>query len=529
MVGTSQGSVNRQRQGVGLATVLQGDRALDTAERLYTEDRAVARQQQAQKKAALDAGYDRMQKFTPDHWYKHDNQIQDETDAWFNAGVQLMNRGVDPWKSTDAESTAFRTKYLDIAGKAAASKQLQERFNSVRNKIDGADPGKYTNRSLSDIADFFEKPLDEIVGAGMVPPELEQRTPFIQLNDFYSKTMQPLNQTRNGNPYTDAEIWDIAKKSLQDPEKGDDLADSFRSAYRQMDADERVAIEKKAKAAGVSVPQQMAYDYASLYATQQKPFEYAGWKKAAVDRVKVPYRAWKGSESFSKKVDKAELAKITETVAKDMFVADPRALQEYEQVLPRNDREDDGKYRQRAIKHLAESLRSEVATQEEAGQTATGEAKQDQLYSQRNWLNDMLSMDTDRNKEAIGFLMSAPGIFPGLTVQNGAVYEDEPGKRELKLYLAGNLEYAKVKKAMNEGGIVVEQEQVEPRSTNTIVTVPITTQTENALMRLHDHAFEDTKIPYGGAYNTTKPDLRALVNPATATETTPTTPTKRRF
>lgn len=547
-VGTSQGSVHHQQQGTGLATVLQGQGAVTEFSRLAAEQRAVGRAADEEKAKNLNSAYDRMIKFNPEHWYKHDNQIQEGLDNWYNVGVGLLNKGVDPWKSVDPESTKFRENYLALAGLASGSKQLQERFNAVRGKIDGAEPDKYTQKSLNQIADFYEMPLEEIVRQGLVPPELEQRRPMVALQDYFSKVMQPLNQTRNGNPYTDAELWDVAKRSVVDPEKGDDLADSFKSAYAQMDEVDQKSITRRAQANGVSVPQQMAFDYAQRYSTQQKPFDYNEWKKGAVDRIKVPYKEWRGIDGFSKKVDKAELDKIANTVARDQFVADPRALMEYESILPRKtmlvqrrpengpwgtrtevEVETDGSYRQRAIAHLAEQLKSEVSTDELSGLTERGGQKKEVAASQNTWIQDIMSMDTDRSKEAIGYLMSSPGIFPGLTVQNGAIYEDKPGERVLKLYLAGNLEYAKVKSTMEQNGFPIEVDAVEPRSTYTVVSVPVTTQTENALLRLHDHAFEDTKLPYSGARNTTKPDIRSLVSPPQPINKNVSTPTKNRY
>lgn len=528
--GSSTGSVHRQQQGTGKATILQGDRALDTFDLLSAEDRTIARQEKAAEKAKMDSAYDAMIKFDPEHWYKHDNQVRTALNAWHNKGAELMASGINPWKGTDEKSLEWRKEQIKVASLAQASKQMQERFTATRQKLDGADPNEYTSASLKNNYDWFNTDLEKVVSEGLLQPELSKRKPFIGLQDFFSKTMQPLNQKRNGKPYSQDELWDIAKTTVADPETADDLAITFKSALAQMDEKEQADVKRRAQAAGVSIPQQMAYDYASRYAIEQKPFSYDDWKKVALGRVEVPYREWKGSENFSKRVDKAELEKITNSVARDMFVADDRALLEYESVLPRKQNETDGDYKKRAIADLAQDLRNQTATQELAGQTDAGKDKANQTASEKLWLENMMSVDTEKNKEAVGYLMHTPGLFPGLTVENGAIYEDQPGKRELKLYLAGNLEYAKVKTVMEQNGLPIEQEQIEPRSTNTIVTVPITDQTENWLLRLHDKAFKDTKQPYQGPRTIIKPDLRMLANPKSTQITPPgNTPTKNRF
>ena len=54
-VGTSQGSVHRQEQGKGLATVLQGQRAVDEYSRLAAEQRAVGRAAEEEKAKNLNS------------------------------------------------------------------------------------------------------------------------------------------------------------------------------------------------------------------------------------------------------------------------------------------------------------------------------------------------------------------------------------------------------------------------------------------------------------------------------------------
>lgn len=531
VVGTEIGQVHNLNQGEGLATTFgAGNRALDTYDQLSAEKRAVGRAKEAQKQAQMDAGLKRMLDFNPDRWFKHEQVIKGELNNWMTEGSKLMAGGINPWTSTDPQSLEWRKKQIEIQGLAEGSKQVKDWWVSNRTKLDGAEPGKFTPASTVDAADYADMDIRDIVNNRVTPPLLMQTKPMLQLQDHFSKTVSAVNQTRNGNPLTEADKWDIAKKSIDDPKTGSDLTDSFRSMFAQMDQSSKDDVRRRAQANGVSEMQQLGKDYVDRYATERKPFDFGEWKADALNRIKVPYKEWRGSENFSKKVDKAELQRIASTVARDVFNNDDRALQEYEKVLPKGEGEvvgwgeqggwmprdspyglvrkpgeTDGSYKQRAVKHLTDQLISETATQEEAGQTASGREKQDYLVSQKIWREDIMSPDPKKNKEAIGFLMSAPGIFPGLTVQNGAIYEDVPGQRELKLYLAGNLEYADVKKVMNRDGLMIEENQVEPRSTNTVITVPITFETENWLDRLHDHAFKDTKISYKGSGSETKP------------------------
>lgn len=520
-VGSQAGMVHDPlHQGVGLATVLDGNRAVDTAERIGAEYRAIGRQEKAKKEAELAGAYDTMLKMNPERWMKHEAVILPQMNEWVDQGAAMMQKGVNPWKSVSPEAIAFRKKAMDIQSLANTSKQMQDTWEKNRAKLASSEPGKYDDTVIKANADFFNQDPRAVRDSGAIPPPLMQKKPFLNLQDTISKGMGDINSKLNGQPIPPGDRWKISREFLTNPAIADDLNESAASALAQMTPADANSVQKRARDLGKSPQEVIVFDFVNRYADKQKPFSFQEWIDEGVKQVGVPYKEWRGADSFSKKVDPAEFNRIAKERAAVMLT-DPEALREYENELPRDPSWNDGDYKLRATNHLASKLKNLVATQEEAGVTQQGQGKKDLEVSRKKWLENMESLDTDKNKEAMGYLMSAPGILPGMTVQNAAIYEDEPGKRELKLYVAGNLEYKDVKRTMEQAGIPVEENQLESRQTNTIITVPITTQTENALMRLHDHAYEDTKLPYGGTYNEPKPNLKSLINPGKTPETPP--------
>jgi len=510
VVGTEIGQVNNLNQGEGLATTFgAGNRALDTYDQLSAEKRAVGRAKEAQKQAQMDAGLKRMLDFNPDRWFKHEQVIKSELNNWQDQGSRLMSSGINPWTSTDPQSLDWRKKQIEIQGLAEASKQVKDAYVSVRGKIDGADPGKYTPASVVDWADYADTDIKDIVGKRLSPPLLMQTKPMLQLQDHFSKVVSAVNQTRNGNPLSEQDKWDIAKKSIDDPKSGSDLTDSFVAMFAQMDQQAKDDIRRRAQAAGVSEIEQLGKDYVDRYATERKPFQYGDWKADALKRVEVPYKEWQGTESFSKKVDKAELEKITNRVATDMFVNDERALQEYEKVLPRKQGEMDGVYLDRAKKHLAQSLREETATNELAGQRESGKAKQDLDGSRVKWLDFIMSPDPEKYKEAAGYLFETGDVMGNMTVADSSVEPASSGANMLpypvlRVKLKGNLELKDIKDQLGAVGEAVTR--VDQRGTETEFDLPITNQTENYLLSLHDKAFEQKKkSPFAGSFRETKP------------------------
>lgn len=519
-IGTTQGMVHDPlQQGVGLATVLQGDRALDTLDRLGAERRAVARQEKEKKRAELEGAYDTMLKMNPERWMKHEKLVQDMQRSWIDEGASMMRKGENPWKSTTPAAVEFRKKQAEILGLAQTSKQMQALWDNNRQKI-MADPEKYDAGMIKANAAFTDMDPREVIKQGLTPPPLMQKKPFLNLQDTVSKGMSEVNKTMNGQPIGDNDRWKISREFLSNPAIADDLNEAAASAIAQMTPADKDNIEKRARTLGKAPQEVLVYDFVNRYADKQKPFDFNEWINEGVTKVAVPYKEWKGAESFSKKVDSAEFNNVVRNRAQVML-ADPEALREYERELPRDPTWNDGEYKQRASEHLARRLKGLVATQEEAGITAQGQGKKDLQDSRNLWLKNIESNDPAEHNEALGFLASAPGILPGMTVQNGEIVKSTAGYNELRLFLAGNLEYKDVKKTMQQAGIPVEENQVESRQTNTVITVPITTNTENALLRLHDHAFEDTKAPYKGPINNPKPDLNSLLGAPSAAPVTP--------
>lgn len=522
-VGSGSGQAHHQRQGLGLATVLEGDQALDTFDREAAGQRALM----AKKQQDLDAARESLLKFNPDRWFKHETTIKNALNEWQTQGAAIAAKNINPYTATDPESIAWRKKQIEISGMAQASKALQAAWTASQGKVSNAKPDEYTAASLRNRTDYYDMPLQDIITNGAVEPPLVQTRPMTNLQEHFAKVMQPINGSLNGNVMTDQDRWKIVKQTLTDPAMADNLSESFASMVAQMDPAQKQDLERRATAAGVSVMEQGAYDLVTRYEVQRKPFNYDTWKKTAIERLDVPYKEWRGTESFSKKVDAPEFQRIAATVAADMFYGDDRALKEYEAVLPRNPGETDGSYQKRAVDHLAETMRKEKATQEMAGQTDRGKEGADLEASRKQWLDYIMSPDPDKYKEAAGYVFNTGDVLGNMTVAGAEVVRPSSADNQLpypvlRLSLKGDLTLKDVKEQLpDEVGSLING--VQQRGTETQVEIPITTQTENFLLTYHDKAFDQKKkTPFGGAYRETpRPTLRSMMGGQPSAPTTP--------
>jgi len=500
MLGSNAGSVHDQRQGTGRATVLQGSRALDTYDGLAAIDRAG----KAAKAAEQNKAFDEIIKFNPDRWYKHETKIQQAVNDWQQKGAEMVAKGINPYKATDQASIDWRKRQVVVAGMAGATKQMEDYYKTVQSKVTNADPDKYTSATLQDALDWFDNTdLEDAVVNGLTPPPLMQTKPMLQLQEHFSKVMGPINTSKGENVMTDEERWKIVDQTLNDPNKADDLAESISSLMQQMTPERKAETERRARDNNRSVMQQVGYDYVTRYETQRKPFEYDKWKKSLIERVDVPYKDWRGADSFSKKAKEGELNRIIRTVAEDGFYGDDRALQEYEAQLPRKQGETDGAYMKRAADDVAVKLRKEIAVQEMAGVTQSGQDKKDFEVSQKTWLPDIMSKDPDKYREAAGYITGLKGVMGNMTVMDSRVMQGTPDP-VFRLTLKGALSLDQVKSQVPNGlgDFVTETKE---QGTDTDVFIPITTQTENYLLTFHDLKLKQTGIPFGGEYTTTPP------------------------
>lgn len=503
-VGSSSGSVHKQRQGTGLATILEGDRALDTYDGLAALDRGKV----AKKQAQLDAARAAMLKFQPERWFKHENAVKTALAEWVNEGAQIMaDSEVDPYTSTDQRSVDWRTKQIEIFGLAQGTVQMQKNWHDDQVKISGADPGAYTPASLADRADYYDLDPKKVMKEGLLPPPLVKTKPFLNVQEHISKVMGAINPTLNGNTLTDVDRWGIVKETLANPAVADDLNESLNNMFQQMRPEEQLDLNRRATAAGRSVPEQAAYDFVTRYETQRKAFNYDTWKKSLVDRVTVPYKKWDGADSFSKKVDEAEIQKIISPIVRDAFVGDDRALAEYEAVLPRTPGITDQVYRDQAEKHLAGQIRKEIATQEEAGVTVRGQDKKDFMQSGKDWLAAMLSPDSEFFNEAAGYVYQAGDVLGNMTISGSNVVRASSEDNQMpypvwRVKLQGDLTLKDVKSQLPDE-VGTEITEVQQMGTETLIEIPVTKKTENFMLSIHDKKLKQTGIPFQGALRTT--------------------------
>jgi hypothetical protein len=562
-VGGQAGYVHNQRQGTGLATVLPtGTNSEEFG--IYTR-KAMADKEAAlkAKKAEADAAREALTKFNPDRWFKHETIIQPMMNDWIDKGAQMMAKGQNPWRDVTPEAQAWRKQQLEIEGIANTSKQMKEMADKVRADVNGSDPGAYDLASLQAQAKYSDMDPRDVAKNGILPPPLIKARPMMDLQDFYGKTMAEVNQRRGDVPLNDADRWAIVDESMRNPTNKQTLMPSLQSALLIMPPKDRDALKARADALGKSEIEVLGYDQVKLHEKARKPFDLQEWIDSGVKEISVPYNDITGTKTSTKYVDNKEFDKIALEKAKIMFtdpralqgyedllprpvglnqsdvkritdygmflpdaqlgpnVTDYRALKDYEKLLPRPESMNDTDYKALAISDLAKRMRNMKATEYKRSILPSAAGDEDKKTSGMQWLENIKSDKPELFNEATGYLLTAGAIVPGMKVDNAEVRATPDGIRDLVIWTKGKENLMKVKEEFMNEGVPDDRINIEQKGTSDILTIRITPDTENALLRMHDRAYDEMKTAYRGPLEVKKATLSGLGFGKGQTKTTP--------
>ncbi len=503
MLGSNTGSVHKQRQGTGLATVL-GD-SLAVKDFIHRDDAEAAGRAQAAaaKKQAADAAAKDIKDFNPERWIRHEREIKDGLNMWIDEGAKLMQKGINPNSSVTDEAVAWRKQRATIEAKSKASMQMKQMFEATRGKIDGSEPDKYSQDTLTNMKSYFESPLDDIISGAVLPPAMLQAKPSMNLQKTWVGLSKDLYD-RNGNkPLDEAGKWDFVRASMSnDP----DIMEAAGSYMAQLPQDELDRYKQRAQSTGKSVVELVNYDFLERYSPGREPFDLNKYIQTAADSIDVSEVAYSDPNRFSSSTDKKLLEKNATTKAQ-VALTNPDAIVAYQSLLPMKDGETEGEYRARAVPHLSKTIQSLKAQDRKSGLTDKGGEAKDMTVSAEEWLRHIKSPDRSLNERASRFLFETKGVLGNMNVSSATVdpemkYDDQLKRpaATLVINLQGSPSLKDVEEQITSSTDLKKEDiRFESVGTSSIIRIPITDDTENALLRLHDKAFKTGHRKYQGA------------------------------
>lgn len=531
-----------QRQGTGLATVLQGgDKAAGLFIQGAQQDAAQRRQQKLDAEKAASEAIKSMKDFNPEFFYVHEAEKKQALDAWAQSGADLFAQGKNPFQDASEEARAFRKEMARINQLSEVSTQMKQGWESGAKAIT-TNPNKYTPESIKAFNDYYNTSASKTMAEGKLPPNLVEKTPVLNRIDTFTKAAKNWSEQFPGQDIDDKTIEQLSNQMLEDAALGPQLAESYRSTLSLLSPDKRRAIQERADGNGRTVAQQMAFEDAKFAQRNRTPFSGTTFINNGLKLINPTTVGSSGPSGGSKRVDEKDLKQQAFNAAANMVAEDPRALSFYDKptLLPREG-DDDIEYSQRLTQYIADKLFEQTSKNRESFLTEKG--KNDRLLKDSGdlWLKHIMSPKAEYNREAAAHLYMLKGQIGNLTVTEVDIKERmENGKpvRYISMELEGapkmikaannpagyyeqlddktepQNEDAAIKAELSDAGLNPDQFGYRQVGTKRYIDIDIDMNRESALLSLYRMKFNQDKQPYSGAYSKPDPKLSTMTTKA---------------
>lgn len=521
MTGSQAGSVHHQRQGTGLATVIQTGDANQAYQRAWLLEEQRAGQREQERKAVRASALAALKAAQPDYWWKHQAEIGEEWDAVSNMGAQLIANGVEnPITDMSGKTLEFRKRLANLQAMGKHSKQLEGAWTKMKQDVDGKDADYFDADSLGGAVGFYDLPLSEITKKGLLPPTLTKRRPFMDARAFWGQRMDELNKAANGNEVAPEDVRKFVIDTFASPASQEELLRTYSAQIEQLTPEARARMEQVERETGMPIAYQLAERDANAYRKQRAPLNVAEELASAGERVTagldVKRRETPGASK--KWTDPKDLDAGLTAQAEALFDNDARWQSAIEKKLPQGKEEKDSEYRQRAIEELKKEISPFVKTvfESEVKDTRGTGAERDASYT--NFVRDINSQNTAVAERAAGYLYNLSfGNNLDITkaqivsrdeeaAAGGFTFDPEFNTRVLKLTLTTDLSDRAVKEEVEQfyekNGKKMplpskEEVKIVERQGERIMYVPLGSSRSDALLQLaHDAQYKKTGSVY---------------------------------
>lgn len=411
-VGSQSGQVHSEKQGTGLATILQGDRALaamDEWEKLKFGER--------QKRAAeKDAALGEMLKYNPQYWGKHATEMQGALNGLRDQFIDLQRKGIqNPFSGTDPASQAFQHQFVHVNAMAQTSKQLEGQFNADQTELRGKNPDDFDENSIIAKDQFYKQSLGDIVKSGGQPPVLQSKRPLLDEMNFWTPRWSVLESQHQSGPILDKDKKEFVQGTLAEPDAAKKAMTTASAWLAQQSPAQQQAFQQKAQQNGLSVVEQWGLDSFDRYQKGKAPFDVDGSLNKVANQVKVTTQSFSGPNGgyTKEKIPQAQSslrAQIDTALSGDeawKWMSDPQMLQN----VPRDKGDNDAEYKAKVKKWMFDKawpLVSRANTGSSVSDKGEGEKKLKD--SGDLWYKTLIYGTPTNQKEAANFLIGGKNL-----------------------------------------------------------------------------------------------------------------------
>jgi len=358
MVGSNQGQVHSERQGTGLATVLQGDRAYIEGQKYQLDKKA----KQTELKTRRDLAFKQLNDFHPEYWDKDNAAIQSELDALVDEGGKLiaMSKSGDPFTDVTPEALAFQKKFNLVRGLAQKSKQAMAEDIAIRAELRGKDIEDYDAHALAAYGDWLKTPISQRGQA----PIIGKATPLLNLTKEAGAVRTAFAEQFGENEVPNDALIKNTRDQFTDPKWAAGIVPALTQSYLSLTPAEQVAVQEAADANHLSLPEQLWTDISKRSLKMGKPFELNAFVDKLANGFQVDEIAYGNAEGTGTTFDKKKYESEKQRRALLGTLDDPRAVESLLKagIIEKEIGDDELALRKKAAAVLAKEIDSRVKT-----------------------------------------------------------------------------------------------------------------------------------------------------------------------
>lgn len=426
MVGSGAGQALHEQQGTGLATVLQGNEALRTAQAVGMDRVRQAAAERLKREQERDAAIKSLTSFSPEYWYRHSAEMQSAIDGVFNEGARLLSKkGVtNPWVGTSPQEIEFQKNASRVKQMAMASKQAKDVMDQFNKDLSLQDPSTFETESILAGKAFSEASLADIASGKVKPPVLVKRTPFQDNLAAVKPLMADLEAKHGDRDVPEADMRDMARNAVLNPDFYEKAERSYSTALARMDEGERRLFMQRAADAGVSPVEQGIFEDMGRVQKAKKPFEYDSELSKRVDALDESTRSWSDGER-SGSVTAPVGAK---QAALNWVMSDPRVIRFWsdKKGIKQGVDENDTDYMGRIAGLLAKEMTAMKGTKRSSATTLEAGKGQEAQQSTNRWYTDVTGESQPDAQNAAKSLVGGSYAGTGVIQDARVEFSDAP-------------------------------------------------------------------------------------------------------
>ena len=425
-VGTQAGVVNKQRQGTGLATVLQDTEQADDYFMKYMGARAEAAQKKAaDKEVAKNAALGKIMAVNPDFFYKHQKEMADQVAKTQQLGVAAMQSGAaDPAVGADPASQEYQKELNRLNQMSQVSVQVRDQFKAFQQDVQAKGADYFDPETIVSWDGYANTSLSERMENPLSPPVVKQRQPYKDALVMAGTLAETISKgVQDGAQVDPATMRRTVREFFSDAKDGAVNTKSAAETYSNLPDARKQELADRAVQHGISAPEQMMFEMVDAQIKDPNPYNPA--EALANAKLDVSEFARTGAETFESGTSESKTRPAALSEANRLMNEKPDAFPAWARYygMEQGKGQSEKEFRTEVQRKLATDLWDRAKKEYRSGVVSGSGSSPEQKKRTDDWLETIYGQDMTAAQQAIDMLRGVD-YGQGFTIDNAQVISD---------------------------------------------------------------------------------------------------------